>query len=134
MHSILNREAETHETFQWKDQRNGLRQMPRRTPLHIEHPGQGKIQATMVDLSRRGMRLRSKYSLHCGDTMTIFPPEGYELEPLTVRVVRVQLTGKAESPVFDYGVHLMESSRTAGHSWFLQLCYSAKKDFPIPQV
>ncbi len=134
MHSLLEREAETEQTFQWKDQRKGLRQMPRRTPLLIEHPNHDKIEVIMVDLSRKGMRLRSTQNLHCGDTMTVLPPEGVDLAPLAIRIVRVQITGNMESPVFEYGVHLTEPSREAGHAWFLHFCYGAGKEYPLPQV
>ena len=134
MHPILHTEAATEQTLQVKENRHALRQMARRVSLAAKFMSDRPFEATLQDLSRRGMRLRSETNIPCGETITIEAVENAGLNAVECRIMRVQLVGSEEKPVFEYGVQICLPSREQGHRWFLHFCYGGRTEHPIPMI
>jgi len=131
MHTILEAESSTDLTKQLKENRNALRQMARRVSLSIRLADGQPFDATLQDLSRRGMRLRSRSNVRCGETITIGAVEGTDLAAVDCRIMRVQLVGSDDNPMFEYGLQICQGFREQGHHWFLHFCFGgARERFP----
>src|SRR5438034_669274 len=91
MHPILAAEAVTEHTLQLQEHRRALRQMARRVKLRAITQDANHFQATLQDLSRRGLRIRSEANVPCGETITIDTEINAGLEAMECRIVRVQV-------------------------------------------
>jgi hypothetical protein len=134
MHPILAAEAVTEHTLQRPENRRALRQLARRVEISGTTLGETKFQATLQDLSRRGLRVRSQTNVPCGETVTINGESGADLAPLVCRIVRVQVIHVDGRELFEYGLHIAQASRDQGHRWFIYFCYGGLTMYPPPQV
>lgn len=120
--------------MQLKEHRHALRQMARRITLDAKFSQDVPFQAVLQDLSRRGMRLRSDTNIPCGETVRIEAIESAGLSALECRIMRVQVVGAEEKPVFEYGVQICLPFREQGHRWFLHFCFGGRTDHAIPTI
>ncbi len=134
MHPILAAEAVTEHTLQLRENRRALRQMARRVSLTITMQGGGQVQATLHDLSRRGLRVRSGTNIPCGETIEVGDESSIGLDPLGCRIVRVQVVGVEGRDIFEYGLQIVPASRDHGHRWFLHFCFGGITSYPPPEV
>ena len=134
MHSILDAEAATVQTMHLKENRSALRQMARRATLLGTYRTGQSFQATLEDISRRGLRVRSETNMPCGEPITIAAPDGTALDPIECRIMRVQLVGSEDRDMFEYGLQIVQTSRDQGHRWFLYFCYGGVAKLPVPLI
>jgi hypothetical protein len=134
MHPILEAEAATVQTMHLKDNREALRQKARRASLSGIYRADKPFAATLEDISRRGLRIRSGASMLCGDTIVIDAPADAGLEPIACRIRRVQIAGTDDQELFEYGIQVMPTSRDQGHRWFLYFCYGGVAKHSVPLV
>ncbi len=134
MHPLLAAEAVTEHTLQLRENRRALRQLSRRVAISGTTLGEMRFDATLQDLSRRGLRVRSQTNLPCGETITINADNGEGLELLVCRIVRVQVINVDGRELFEYGLHIAQASREHGHRWFLYFCYGGLTMHPPPEV
>ena len=134
MHPILQAEAATVQTLHLMENRDALRQKARRASLSGTYRADRPFQATLEDISRRGLRIRSQSSMLCGDTIIIDAPAETDLEPIACRIRRVQITGPDDNELYEYGVQVIPTSRDQGHRWFLYFCYGGLVKPKIPLV
>jgi hypothetical protein len=134
MHPIVAAEAVSEHTLHPRENRRALRQMARRTAIFGATEDGTQFHATLQELSRRGLRIRSEMNIPCGGIVTIDADTGTGLQPLDCRVVRVQLNEPDGRFVYEYGLQITDTSREHGHHWFLHFCYGGTTHHPIPEV
>ncbi|HLJ55025.1 MAG TPA: PilZ domain-containing protein [Chthonomonadaceae bacterium] len=134
MHPVLAAEAASEHTIQPRENRRALRQMARRVAIFGAVEDGPQFHAALHDLSRRGLRVRSDTNIACGQSVTIDADVSADLQPLTCRVVRVQLIEAGGRNLFEYGLQIDEASREHGHRWFLYFCYGGITRHPPPEV
>lgn len=87
----------------------------------LVHEGNGEMAATLVDISRRGMRLQTRTPYPCGGNVHVMPPAHHELAPVQGRIVRIAMRREEDEEVYELAVEFAEETDPARHAWFLAL-------------
>jgi hypothetical protein len=103
------------------DRRNALRQRSVVDTLLVEHAELGTCVCKVMDLSRKGMRLRMPVCIPCGSEILIYPPKGTDLRISKAEIVRQYIVRKDGNEYFECGVQFTESAELRRHTWFLSL-------------
>lgn len=102
------------------DRRDALRLPVRDLIFEVEHARLGRHHATLVDISRTGVRFRCATQLPCGDVLKLHPPiDG--LTACRVRLVRQVMVGKGEGETIEYGAHYYDLGDEDRHTWYLKV-------------
>jgi len=102
------------------DRRDALRQHSKVETLTIEHETVGLVEAKVLDISRRGLRLLLPRVIPCGDEITLHSPPGMDLFMLRATIVRQTLVTRGDTVWFECGVKVSDTA-TWRHIWFLTL-------------
>ena len=102
------------------ERRDALRQTSKVSTLMVEHKTLGMIEAKVLDISRRGLRLLMPRVVPCGDEITIHSPKGMDLFTLHATIVRQSMIMKGTETWFECGIKVSDSA-TWRHVWFLTL-------------
>ncbi len=103
------------------DRRDALRQPTPALPLTVEHQELGNHEGCIVDVSRRGLRFRSRFCFPCGGRILLYPPTGTDLRPVRARIMRVQVIEERDGTYFECGVQYTDEAEIRRHTWFLSL-------------
>ena len=103
------------------DRRNALRQKCRVDMLIIEHAEIGRVGCLVMDISRKGFRLRMPVCIPCGSVVQVHPPHGETLRVSEARIVRQQYVENNGKTWFECGVQFTEEAELRRHTWFLTL-------------
>jgi hypothetical protein len=88
--------------------------------VEIETEESGVLKATLVDVSRTGLRLRLTQPATAGTVMTVRAPSFAALDPCRVEVVR-ETESNAPEGWYEYGMRFLDQESGGRHSWFLTL-------------
>lgn len=103
------------------DRRNGLRQMSVPVEIDVESADCARHRATLVDVSRSGVRLRCEAQLGLGTEVWLVGPPDTGLAPVRARIVRRTEPTDAPPREFDYGAAFADPLSEDRHAWFLTL-------------
>lgn len=104
------------------DRRDALRQSCLIDTLLVEHPTMGQIVCQVMDISRRGLRLRMAINIPCGSDVILHPPKGVELSRSRARIMRQQVVDAPDGTTFfECGLRFTEEAELRRHKWFLTL-------------
>ncbi len=103
------------------DRRDALRQRSTVDTLWVESHGQGMHLCSVLDISRKGMRIRMPICLPCGAEMLIHPPIDAALRPARARIVRQHVVEIDGETWIECGIQFTEEAELRRHTWFLTL-------------
>lgn len=89
------------------------------------HYAMSQHSGIILNISRNGLRLRSRNFFPCGQEIGITAPAHTELAQTTARIVRQQLIEVDGEEFYEYGVRYTEAAYDTRHSWYLVLRKSA---------
>src|ERR1051325_2042590 len=92
------------------DRRIALRQPCQVEILTIEHEELGKHACVVMDISRKGFRLRMPLCIPCGSEITVHPPDGTDLRPGRARIMRQQVVDQGGKCWFECGIQFTDSA------------------------
>ena len=104
-----------------EDRRDALRQDSRVVTLIAEHAERGRFMCQVVDVSRRGMRLRMPISLPDGSEITVYPPVHESLKPSPAKIIRQQVVEDGDATWYECGIRYTDVAELRRHTWFLTL-------------
>ena len=108
-----------------QESRRALRQSARRVTLTGTADDTRQFQATLHDLSRRGLRIRMGAGIHCGQFVRLEAGPEADIGAIECRVIRIQAVEMEGRELFEYGLQIADTSRGQGHRWFLYFCYGS---------
>ena len=120
MGSAVHQNPLTIETLK-EDRRDALRQDSRVMTLIAEHAECGRFMCQVVDVSRRGMRLRIPVSLPDGSEITVYPPAHESLKPSPARIIRQHVVEDGDAVWYECGIRYTDAAELRRHTWFLTL-------------
>lgn len=77
--------------------------------------------ATLFDVSRLGLRFRSRSCVPCGTEIAIDPPSQSELAPIMAEIVWQRIVPCGTDEIYEYGVRFKQLEDEQRHQWFLLL-------------
>ncbi len=104
-----------------EDRRDALRSDSRVMTLIAEHEQRGRFMCQVVDVSRRGMRLRMPISLPDGSEITVHPPMHESLKPSPAKIIRQQVVVDGDATWYECGIRYTDAAELRRHTWFLTL-------------
>ncbi len=104
-----------------ENRREAMRLEAAEQPLHLETPNGASGEATLIDVSRTGLRFRSRLDLPVGSEVVVYPPDGGDLQPLRMRISRRIVLNGSETAFVDYGAAFADPANSNRHAWFLNL-------------
>ncbi len=106
-----------------RERREAPRDPTRTKAVMLVHDKLGEHAGILGDVSRVGMKIRSRFCFPCGSEVTIMPPsnEILILPCARVQIVRQNLKDDCGDQVFDYGLRFVQRNDPARHAWFLAL-------------
>lgn len=107
-----------------EDRRAALREPSRPRAVMLD-AGDVTHAATIVDVSRLGLRLRSRVCLPTRTEIVIDPPSHTELAPIRGFIVRQFIQPETEDCLYEYGVQFADVDDDQRHRWFLLLRQAA---------
>ena len=117
MESIAPRQISTdHE-----DRRDALRQTVKNLLVKVDSISGEALPASLLDVSRTGVRFRINANIPCGSPVVVYPPAGYHLSPINATVLRARILDTPDGGAFEYGVRFDDPEEIRRHSWWLQL-------------
>ena len=120
MENAVQQNPLTIETME-EDRRDALRQGSRVVTLIAEHAERGRFMCQVVDVSRRGMRLRMPISLPDGSEITVYPPVHESLKPSPAKIIRQQIVEDGDATWYECGIRYTDVAELRRHTWFLTL-------------
>ena len=102
------------------ERRTALRQPTLPMAVEINHSQLGEMTAVMIDISRRGVRLRTGTSFPCGSEISVRPPSKFNLPTLRGRIVRITVHQIHGEEMFDMGIQFPVAEEVR-HQWFIKL-------------
>ncbi|HSV74789.1 MAG TPA: PilZ domain-containing protein [Chthonomonadales bacterium] len=106
------------------DRRDALREAARPRAVMVD-AGQEVHAATIIDVSRLGLRLRLRVCLPTDTEVIIDPPSHTELAPIRGVVVRQSILPESDDCLYEYGVQFADVQESQRHRWFLLLRQAA---------
>ena len=104
-----------------EDRRDALRQESRMITLIAEHDERGRFVCQLMDVSRRGLRLRMPVSLPNGSEIIVHPPIHESLKPSPAKIIRQQVVEDGEAIWYECGLRYTDVAELRRHTWFLTL-------------
>lgn len=104
-----------------EDRRDALRQEPRIITLIAEHEERGRFVCQLMDVSRRGMRLRMPVSLPNGSEIVVHPPIHESLKPSPAKIIRQEIIEDGDAVWYECGIRYTDVAELRRHTWFLTL-------------
>ncbi len=104
-----------------EDRRNALRQSTRPKAIMMIDDENAEHAGVLVDVSRTGLRIRTRACLPCGSDVIVMPPSHYALQPVRARIMRQAVRDGDEGELFELGMLFGKDSGSNRHAWFLEL-------------
>jgi hypothetical protein len=104
-----------------EDRRDALRQESRVITLIAEHAERGRFMCQVMDVSRRGMRLRIPVNLPNGSEILVNPPMHESLKPSPAKIIRQQVVEEGDAIWYECGIRYTDAAELRRHTWFLTL-------------
>ena len=103
------------------DRRASLRQPTRPKAIMMLDSAGDEHAGVLVDVSRTGMRIRTRASLPCGSDVVVMPPSHYPLQPVRARIMRQAMRDEDEGELIEIGLHFGSDAGNDRHAWYLAL-------------
>src|SRR5215470_6452967 len=94
------------------DRRTSLRQPTRPKAIMMIDSAGMEHAGVLVDVSRTGLRIRTRACLPCGSDVIVMPPSHYALQPVGARIMREIMREEDEGELIELGLHFASEAGT----------------------
>lgn len=114
-----------------KDRRAAPRDPTRPKAVTVTHEATNHA-ATLINISRSGLKFRSRFAFPCGAEVKLSPPsnEIMVLSDIAARVHRCEIRIEDGEEVFEHGARFSDTNNPARHAWYLALRQPEESESP----